>query len=59
MTDGHSGWDIERVGGLLGAGLRGPAEQEEMSQGPDLSMRSTKVSFRRELGQRVCVWACV
>ena len=57
MTDGHSGPDIERIGGLGGAGLRGPAEQGE--QGPDLSVRSAKVSFCRELGQRVCVCACV
>ena len=50
MTDAHSGPDIERIGG---AGLRGPAVQGE--QGPDLSVRSAKVSFCRELGQRVCV----
>lgn len=48
MTDGHSGkWDIQRVGKGCGAGLRGPVEQEEIAQGLDLSVRSTKVSFPR------------
>ena len=60
MTDGHSGRDIQRVGVRgWGAGLRGPAEQEEIAQILDVSVRSTKVSFPRELGQRVCVCMCV